>query len=165
MLSQLQALEQATADRYATDTELEFLATFGQAFVQRQELYTLIQSIEHKLVEETYQLLDQKYPEVLQVKGMDFAAKWKVDTVRVVRYIAAAVLLDDAATFQERFLLWFQTVMRAFGVRRNCYLTYEAMKVVFYQHLTQPQYQLVEPLLQLTQETLGGTLEEFKNQR
>ncbi len=162
MLSQLHALEQMTPDRYATDEDLQFLDTFGQAFPDRRALYLLFQSLEEKLVEETYQLLEQKYPEVLRVKGMDFASKWKADTLRVLRYTAAAILLNDSATFQERFLLWFQTIMRAFGVRRNCYITYEAMKVVIHKHLTPSQFQLVEPLLNLTQETLGGTLEEFK---
>ncbi|MEB3273563.1 MAG: hypothetical protein VKJ85_07250 [Prochlorothrix sp.] len=77
MLSQFHALEQATADRYANDLELEFLATVGQEFTDRRALYERFEAIEDQLVEETYQLLQQKYPDVLQVKGMDLSGAEK----------------------------------------------------------------------------------------
>ena len=162
MLSQFETLERITAEHYATDEELQFLLTYTESFNLRKATYQVLQSLETQIVQETYYKLAQAHPEVFQVKGQELSTKWKVDTTRVLRYIAAAVLLDDGESLRNRFLLWFQTLMKAFGVRRNCYLTYEVLKAVLQNNLMANQYRLIEPFLEMTQAVLGGTLEEFK---
>ena len=40
------------------------------------------------------------------------------------------MLLNDTNTLRDRMMFWFQTIMRAFGVQRTCYLTYSTLKTL-----------------------------------
>ena len=78
-----------------------------------------------------------------------------MDTLRVLRYMAHAVLMNDLETYQQRFLLWFQTIMKAFGTQQSCYATYDMMKRILQKALTEAEFELIAPVLDLTQKTLG----------
>ncbi|WP_448600398.1 phycobilisome protein [Thermoleptolyngbya sp.] len=157
MLSQMKRLSLETEGRYATDADLQFLRDYAKSYGLRVETYQRIQSAEVLLVSQVQQYMMSKDPTLFQGGNSDLTAKWKRDTVRVLRYSAVAMLLNDPETLQERFLLWFQTIMRAFGAQRSCNATYEAMQHVVRQHLTPVQASLFCPILELNRHLLGGS--------
>jgi hypothetical protein len=81
--------------------------------------------------------------------------KWKQDTIRVLRYTAVTVLLNDPDTLKEKLLLWFRSVMRAFGTELSCDRTYQILQKLMCQHLSADQAELVIPLLELNRQMLG----------
>lgn len=155
MLSQIERLSREVDGRYASDAELTFAIDYVRSFNLRVQTYQKLQEIESMLVQQTYSKMRALDPTVFDSAGTDISAKWKRDTLRVLRYVAIAVLMDDADTFRERLLLWFQTIMRAFSAQRSCNLTYQVMQDVIKQTLTAPQANLVCPLLELSRRTLG----------
>jgi hypothetical protein len=155
MLSQLEQLSFAVDGRYATDFELQFIDDYAQSFNLRLQTYQKLRAIESTVVQQAYDKLKSQHASVFQFAGNDLSQKWKQDTIRVLRYSAVAMLMNDTETLQERFLLWFQTIMRSFGVQRNCRLTYEVMQEVVKEHLTPSQANLFCPILELNRHSLG----------
>jgi hypothetical protein len=155
MLSQLERLTREIDGRYASDAELTFAIDYVRSFNLRVQTYQKLQELETDLVQQTYTKMRAIDPNVFNQGGTDLSAKWKRDTLRVMRYVAVAVLMDDTETFRERLLLWFQTIMRAFGAQHSCNLTYQVLQEVVKQSLTAPQASLVCPLLELSRRTLG----------
>jgi Phycobilisome protein len=156
MLSQLYKLTYDTDGRYATDQELAFVKEYASTFRLRVETYQRIQVGEAKIlqqVQEKMQILD---PSLFRAGNTDVTAKWKRDTIRVLRYSAIAMLLDDPDTLRERFLFWFRTVMKAFGAERSCDMTYRVMQEVIQQYLTPPQAKLFCPILEMNRQVLGA---------
>lgn len=156
MLSQFQQLSLAVEGRYATDAELEFIVTYVQSFALRAQTYTKLQELETKLIQQTYLKIRSIDPAIFNYNRADVSTKWKQDTIRVLRYISIAVLIDDSNTLRERFLIWFQTVMRAFETQKSCNITYQVLQDVIKQHLTPAQAELVCPILELTRLSLSS---------
>jgi hypothetical protein len=157
MISQFNRLSLKADGRYATDLELEFIEAYIQSYPLRLRVYRKLQAAEIKIVQEVFEKLQKQDPRLLRSDGQDLSAKWKRDTVRVLRYSALAMLTDDDETFKERFLSWFQTIMRAFGAQKSCDATYAIMQEILPQYLTVEEVHLVLPVLELTQHTLGVT--------
>ena len=155
MLSQMNRLSLETEGRYAADAELQFIADYVQSFPLRLQTYQKLQELEPVLIEQTYTKLKAIAPQHFQSTVGDLSVKWKRDTMRVLRYTATAVLMSDSNTVRERFLLWFQTIMRAFAAQPSCNLTYQVMQEVTSQHLTPPQVILVNPVLEMNRRSLG----------
>lgn len=156
MLSQLNSLSLEVEGRYATDAELQFIVDFVESFPQRLQTYQNLQQAEAAILQQTYARVRSIDPRLLVSGVEDLTPKWKRDTVRTLRYTAAAVLLNDPETLQEQFLLWFQTIMRAFGAQRSCDVTYGAMQEAVKQQLPTQQANLVCPLLELNRRALGN---------
>ena len=144
-----------TEGRYATDAELQFIAEYIQSFLLRLQTYQKLQELEPILIEQTDTKMKAIAPQQFQSNAGDLSVKWKRDTMRVLRYTAAAVLMSDSHTVHERFLLWFQTIMRAFAAQSSCNLTYQVMQEVTSQHLTPSQVILVNPALEMNRRSLG----------
>jgi len=157
MLSQLQRLSLVTDGRYATDAELQFVQDYVKSYALRVETYQALQTSEAAIVQQVYAKMMARNPALLRSGASDLTAKWKRDTMRVLRYSSVAMLLNDPDTFQEQFLLWFQTIMRAFSAQKSCDATYEAMQEVVKQTLTPIQASLVCPILELNRRSLGPT--------
>lgn len=155
MLSQLNQLSLNADGRYATDEELRFLLPYIHSFGLRLQTYQQIQASEATIVQEVYAKLREIDPSLLQRGNEDLSVKWKRDTLRVLRYSAVAMLLDDPHSLQEKLLLWFQTVMKAFGAQRSCNLTYSVMQAVVKEHLSTQQAQVFCPILEVNRQLLG----------
>ena len=155
MLSQLEHLSLTTDGRYATDRELMFLQTYLKSARTRFSAYQRLQKAEVAIVDQVYQKLQAMDSTLLLSGSMDLSAKWKRDTVRVLRYAATALLIDDTETYRERFLMWFQTIMQSFRAERSCNVTYTLMQEVIRQHLPPQEADLVLPLLELSRSMLG----------
>lgn len=156
MLSQFADLSSTVDGRYATDTELKFITDYVESFDLRVQTYLKLQELESILVQEAYIKIRSIDPSLFNKGHSDMSAKWKQDTVRVLRYAAITVLMDDSAVLQERFLLWFYTVMKAFDAQHSCDLTYRVLQAIVRQHLASAQANLVCPILELTRYTLAS---------
>lgn len=155
MLSQLRQLKLETEGRYATDAELDVLTEYVQSFQVRLQAYEALQAAEDEVVQEAMTTIATRHPDVFRQGGETLMSKWRTDTVRVWRYTAITVLMNDPTTFQERFLLWFQTVMRSFGTQTSCDITYSVMQDVAARHLPAEALGLVSPVLELNRRVLG----------
>lgn len=156
MLSQFRNLSAKIDGRYASDAELQFIADYVASYSFRKHVYLKLQSLESKIVSEVFERIRSTNPHLIERGDQNLANKWKQDTIRVLRYSAIAVLLDDAVLHQERFLFWFQTVMRAFGAQKSCEITYTIMQEVIEKHLQPLEFQIVQPIIELNRVALGA---------
>lgn len=157
MLKQVDNLARQVDGRYATDEELQFLEQYVQSFHLRAQTYQALQAAESEIVTQVLSHIQTTQPDLLHHNQGDISHKWKKDTIRVLRYSAIAMLMNDPHTLKERFLLWFQSIMRAFGTQSSCDLTYKVMQDVVKQKLTPVQASLFCPVLELNRQVLGGT--------
>jgi len=156
MLSQLNTLAQEADGRFASDAELMFMQNYLRTARLRFSAYQKIQAAESKIIQQVKQKLKAIDPSLLQHGKTDLSAKWQRDAVRGLRYSAQALLIDDQESLEERLLLWFQTMMRAFKAERSCNATYVIMQDVVKQYLSAEEAELFCPLLEVTRSTLGG---------
>lgn len=155
MLKAFNELTNKAEGRYATDAELQFIVDYLNSYQLRLTTYQKLQVLEEKFVDEAYTQLGDIDPKLLKSGQTDLTTKWKRDTMRVLRYSAVALLLDDAELHQERFLFWFQTIMRAFGAQRSCEATYMVMQEVAKEQLSSAEAALLCPILELNRSALG----------
>lgn len=158
MFSQLERLTRSIDGRYASDAELQFLAVYLRSYSLRVQTYQKLQELEAAIVQETYSKVRAIDSQLFYQGQEDISIKWKRDTTRVLRYVAAAVLSDDPQTFRQRFLLWFQSIMRSFGTQKSCDITYKVLQSVMENYLAAAQAELVLPLLEMTRQSLGGSV-------
>ncbi|MBW4441076.1 MAG: phycobilisome protein [Plectolyngbya sp. WJT66-NPBG17] len=155
MLSQIQRLTQETEGRYATDEELRFLAEYARSFELRVQTYQKLQACEAAIVQQVQAKMRAINPMLFRQGNEDLTNKWKRDTLRVLRYSSAAMLIDDPESMRERFLFWFQTIMRAFNAQKSCGVTYTVMQDVIKQVLTPNEASLILPILEVNRRMLG----------
>lgn len=155
MLSQLQRLSQEAEGRYASDEELQFIQDYLRSYALRLQTYQRLHELEGPIVQQVYEKMRSRQPSIFLSNTEDVSVKWKRDTIRVLRYSAIALLLNDPETLRERLLYWMQTIMRAFGAQPSCQMTYEVMQEVVKQALTPPQANLFCPILEVNRRMLG----------
>lgn len=155
MFVQLENLSIEADGRYATDEELQFIDAYLRSFKLRQQTYNKLKNLETKIVEQVYGKLRSQDPSLLRYGAEDVSEKWKRDSLRVIRYMALTVLIDDVDNLKNQLLIWFQTIMQAFGAERSCYATYEVMQQVIKSLLDAPEFALVAPILELNRTMLG----------
>jgi hypothetical protein len=156
MLSQLQKLSYETDGRYATDKELEFVSEFGRSYYLRVETYQRLQTMEAIIVQQVLTKMQLLESSLFPGNNADLTAKWRRDTIRVLRYSAIAMLLNDPDSLRDRLLFWFRTIMKAFGAQRSCSVTYAVMQEVVRHHLPPPQASLFCPILEMNRQVLGA---------
>lgn len=156
MLTRVQKLLNQTDGRYASDQELYFFQSYLSTAPLRFKIYQKIQKSETIIISDLLKELNTYHPAILIINNQDLTAKWQRDTVRVLRYAAAALLLDDPEAFKDKMLMWFQTIMKAFGAQRSCEVTYTTLQQVLKQHLAPEEVQLILPLIELSKTTLGA---------
>ena len=155
MLSQCEHLSQITEGRYATDVELDFFRSYTASYPKRLSLYQKLQTLDSTIVNAVHERLIADHPHLLQHKQQTISVKWKRDTLRTLRLSAIAILLNDPTTLQERYLLWFQTVMGAYKAQESCDMTYAIMQEVIQDFLDPDESRLLIPILELNRTALG----------
>ncbi|MFN5856204.1 MAG: phycobilisome protein [Pseudanabaenaceae cyanobacterium] len=162
MLTHLQEISAEIDKRYANDDELSYLSQYASSFAERCAAYQELQRVEANLVKKVEQKLSViDNGQLLRFGTQDVTHKWHQDTIRVLRYSALAVLLDDQKLFQNRFLYWFQTIMQAFGTQRACTLTYGIMAETIDILVSASTASLIKPILELNRDTLGKIESRF----
>ncbi len=155
MLTQLRELSIAADGRYLRDEEMQFMDTYLASFDLRLSAYRKIQDAEAQIIRDVEMKMRALDPYLLMRGVEDFSNKWKADTIRVLRLSALAMLLDDEQRYKDRFLYWFQTLMRAFRTQRSCEATYRFLQEVVANHLTREEVNLIKPILETNRTLLG----------
>jgi Phycobilisome protein len=155
MLSQMQRLSVEADGRYATDDELKFLAEYLRSFDLRVQTYQKLQALEATVIQQVHETMLAQDPNLFRSGNLDLTPKWKRDAIRTWRYSATALLMDDPDTLRERFLIWFQTIMRSFGAQHSCDVTYSVFKEVVKTHLSPQQLALLVPILEMNRSVLS----------
>ncbi|MBE9028982.1 phycobilisome protein [filamentous cyanobacterium LEGE 11480] len=148
MLSQMQRLTTAAEGRYATDEELRFLPEYLRSYELRMQTYQQLQKSEITILKQVFSTVMQQAPELFSKAQPEQLKHCQQDTLQTLRYCAAAMLVNDADTLRERYLLWLQTIVRAFDKQHSNDLLYTAMQQAVKQHLSAAQADLIVPLIQ-----------------
>lgn len=152
MLSQTRNLLQTSQGRYATDAELAFFEQYAKSYRLRLQTYRKLQSLEREIIVQVFRRLRASNPQIFQRGSQDSTQKWQRDTIWVLRFIALAMLCDDTDALRDRLLLWYQTIMRAFGSLQVTRMTYEAMQLVVRQLFEPQEAELLCQVLEVTRE-------------
>ena len=155
MLTQTQNLCRETDGRYANDEELQFFRDYVQSFPLRLTTYNKIRTSEALIVQQVQAQIRAQAPHLLKRGDQDLSAKWRQDTLRILRHSALALLIDDREGLRDRLLLWFQTIMRAFGAQNSCNVTYSIMQKVVESLLTVEEAALLHPILEYNRQMLS----------
>jgi hypothetical protein len=158
MLSQMQRLCMEVDGRYATDDELRFLPDYLRTYELRLQTYLQLQKSEAAIFQQAYSIALAKDPQAFRNGDQDLTSRCKRDAVNTLHYCAMAMLLDDADIFQERYLLWFQSIIRAVSQQRVSSLMYAAMQEAIQQILPTQQANLCLPLLAQAQQMMSEGL-------
>jgi hypothetical protein len=157
MLSQMQRLTATAEGRYATDEELRFLPEYLRSYELRMQTYQQLQKSEATILKQVFSQVIPQAPTLFPTDQPAYLKRCQQDVLHTLRYCAAAVLVDDLDVFRERYLLWLQTITRAFDKQRENDLIYSSMPSVLRQVLPEPQAKLIVPLIQEVHQMLSQT--------
>jgi hypothetical protein len=155
MFTNLERLSVEADGRYATAEELDFLRSYFQTFKYRISAYQKIKNNESAIMNKIQENLEKMNPNIFMQGSVNLKSKWHLDTVRVLRYSAMALLIDDPEYLQQRLLIWFSTILQAFKVQTLTQLTYKTMADVIISYLTPEENRLFLPLIELNSNTLS----------
>ncbi|MBD2104921.1 phycobilisome protein [Leptolyngbya sp. FACHB-261] len=155
MISRISILVRETEGRYLYDSELSVYTRYLSELKARIAVYQKLQALETEVIAEIEGKLRHQDSSLFLYGGEDVSSKWKRDTLLTYRAMAKAVLLDDVDYLKQSFLLWMQTMMRAFGALRSCAETYMLMGTVLRRRLSSPEVAILMPVLQVIQQTLA----------
>lgn len=155
MLSQLTHLSLEVDGRYANAEELQFLKDYFHSFNHRLSAYKKIQAAEKEIINQVEVKMHSLDPTLFRLGSADVTSKWRLDTARVLRHSAAALLISDSERLRDRLLLWFQTILGAFQAKTSSKVTYQVMQDVIKKHLSAEEATLFVPILEKNSAILG----------
>ena len=155
MLKQLYHLNVEADGRYATDQELQFLKNFLQSVEQRMSAYEKIRDAEEEIMDRTKAQIDAKNPNLFNRYSQDLSSIWRRDVGIILRYSAAAMLINDLDRLREGLLLWHRTIVNANKTLPISQATYDVISEIIKQFLTAEEAELMMPVLQLDQSILS----------
>lgn len=149
MLTYLKNLSIEADGRYATSEELDFFKIYFDSFNLRLSAYQKIHKFESEIIQKIQSIIQSNHSKVFMRGSTNVTQKWRLDTVRVLRYSAMALLINDPDYLKERLLIWFSTILQALQVQDLTQLTYQAMAEVIVNYLTPEEQALFLPLIEL----------------
>ena len=157
MLEEMNELALETDGQYATDEQLSFIDRYIESLPLRLETYKNMRDQEKEIVT---QMQDKLYEKNVDVFINNTASRAKAfcrrDTSLVLRYSACAMLTDDYDRLRESLLLWQRTIMLAFKMEEcNRIMFSELMPVIVASLLSEEEFKLIEPALQLNENVLA----------
>lgn len=155
MLNQLARLSVEADGRYASSEELQFLKDYIESFDLRVSAYLKISAAEAEIVHQVETQVHKTHPNLFRKGNRDVTSTCKRDRFDVLRYSAAALLSNDLDHLRESFLLWYRTIIHAFGDEQAAHVTYQVMQEVVKKYLTPQEAALLSPIMGLNQVILG----------
>jgi hypothetical protein len=149
MFTQLYRLSIEVDGRYATPEELGFLKFYFETLPVRISTYQKLQKYESIIIQRIQDKLQQINPKILIKGSVNLTSKWRLDTIRILRYSAMTLLINDPDYLQESLLSWFATILQAFKVQDITQYTYKAMFDVLEDYLTPEEKIKFFPLIEL----------------
>ncbi|KKJ00991.1 globin family protein [Prochlorothrix hollandica] len=116
----------AVDDRYLNDQELRSLEEYMQSHALRLKTYQLIQTHADEVVLKTLRKMTAVYAKMLQQHGQIC----KRDITDIMRYISLCILKHDEHAFYEEFVLWMDTMMKAFKRKDAAHAAYTHLRGV-----------------------------------
>lgn len=155
MLNHLARLSVEADGRYASSQELQCLKDYIQSLDLRVSAYKKIQAAEAEIINSVEAKMQATNPNLFRKGNRDVSHICKRDRIDVLRYSATALLSNDLDRLQQNFLLWYQTIIRAFQDGRAAGVSYQIMQEVVKKYLTSEEAALLSPILGLNQVILG----------
>lgn len=155
MLSQLASLSVEVDGRFAAPSELQFLKDYFQSLNLRLSAYKKIQAAEKEIIRDVETKILSSNPTLFRFGSQDVTAKWRLDTVRVLRHSAAALLIDDRDRLRDRLLVWFKTILDSFQAQKSSEVTFQIMQDVIQRYLTAEEASLFVPILEMNRTILS----------
>jgi hypothetical protein len=153
VLKQLSSLTVEADGRYATDRELQFLKDYLQSVDQRISAYEKVRDAADTIIAEMEaekNLRNQTEKEKLFYIGSDDRSQTCLRDMRgILRCSAAAMLVDDLERMRQAVLLWYYTIVRAFGYQKDAEVIYRLLEELVEKNLTEEEAELMKPILQL----------------
>ena len=153
MLKQLANLSLEVDGRYADDSELNFIDEFIDSFPDRIATYEKIKGLEKEILKKLKTCLSEEASEIPAYSSTSARVKCCRDAKVALRYSSIAMLTDDCERLRESFLLWQRTIMSAFDCDPMMYS--ELMPNIIRDFLTEEEYALILPALQLNENVLA----------
>jgi hypothetical protein len=107
-------------DRYLTDQELRSLEEYMATHALRIKTYKLIQAHADEIVLKTLRKMTAAYAQMLQHHGQTC----KRDLGDIMRYIGLCMIKADGDAFYEEFVIWMDTIMKAFKRKEAAHAAY-----------------------------------------
>lgn len=155
VLSQLDRLSRECDGRYATKVELSFLKDYLRSASIRLTIYQKLQNIDKDIVSEVEAKMRSINPNFFRQAGVDITTKWRADTLRILRYVSTAVLINDPQRLRDRILTWFEVILTSLNAKETTGVTYEVMQEVIKPQFTVEEQNLLMPILELVHTKLG----------
>lgn len=149
MLQKLAKLGTEIEGRYATDLELEELETYLSSIDNRVSTY-------EKIANQSQTILNSVIEKTLFTEDFPQTNKCQRDLTIVLRHCSAAMLINDLDRLREGFLLWLQTIVKAFKCTRYTQVEYRILQEVIKTILTEQEMEIMLPSLQLAHTLLAG---------
>lgn len=153
MLKQLARLTVEADGRYATSGELQFLKDYLESVDQRVSAYEKIRDAADEMIAEVEaekNTRNQAEPgKFFHIGSEDRSSVCIRDMRGILRCSAATMLLGDLDRMREAVLVWYQTIVRAFGYEMDMEIMYQFLETVVKKHLTPEEFAVVKPMLQL----------------
>lgn len=155
MLKKLSNLCIEADGRYATAEELKFLKVYLDTVDQRISVYEKIRDMEEQIIYHTEAQKHKYHEHLFMLAGKDVTEICRRDMKSVLRCGAAAMLVDDLERYRDAFLIWFQTIVNAFGFRKDTSTTFALMQDSINHFLPPEEAKYILPAIQLSQSTLS----------
>lgn len=155
MLTQLSRLTIETDGRYARASEVQFLKNYFKSIEIRVSAYEKIRTAETEIISKVEAKMKAMDAKLFINAAGDFTETWRKDIVQLLRYSAAALLLNEQDHLQEGLLLWHKTIAQSYQFDRTCNTTFKVMPEVMKEYLTSEEIAILIPLLALNQIALG----------
>ncbi len=149
MLKQLARLSVEADGRYAMASELQFLKDCFQSVEKRISVYEKIRDAEEEIIPRMEAKKRAEDATLFRLGERDVAERCQRDLKRGLRYAATATLFNDLDYLRENPLLWYRTIVCAFGFEREMGITYQLLQNLVKEYLTPEETELLMPALQL----------------
>lgn len=130
-------------DRFLSDQELRGLESYVQTFTLRQQAYQILSHQADELVMKALKQLAQSHRQDVEAYG----AKCKRDMAYALKYIARAMLMDEAEAFKQDFALWMENITRAVHKGNSAAIAYGYLKQAIQHAMSAQCAALVTPYL------------------
>jgi hypothetical protein len=154
MLKQLAQVSVEADGRYATAQELQFLKDYLQSVDQRISTYESVRDAAEKVVHQVEMQKRAINPNLFQMGTKDVTDICRRDLTNVLRITTAAMLMDDLDRLRDALLLWYRTIVRAFGYQDYAEVTYQVLQDTVKSHLAPEEADLMLPALRLVHSIL-----------
>lgn len=149
MLKSLSRLTLTADGQYATSAELTFLHQYLESVKIRISAYEKIRNNEADIIAEIEARKEKAGPNLFQMGNHDVREICRRDMTDIIRCTVAAMLFDELEQLQNRVLLWYRTIVKAFNYERNADITYDIIQSVINSHLAEAEVAAVKPFFEL----------------